>query len=169
MKKQLFLLAALFMICSASYAQTVKYGSVRVSEIISIMPEADSVQMKLEQHASKLRSEMEEMRQEFQKRYEVFQKNQATYSSVMRQQKQKELEDSNNSMQQFGKIAEGELEEKQQEYMMPIIDRLNAAIKTVCTAEGIAFVINPEQPAFVYMDENALIDITAKVKTTLGL
>ena len=169
MKKQLFLLVAFFATISASYAQTVKYGSVKINEIISVMPEADSVQMKLEEHAVKLRSEMEEMKQEFQTKYEGFQKNQASYSNVMLQQKQKELEDSNNSIQEFGRIAEAELEKKQNEYMTPIIEKLNSVIKQVCVAEGISFVVNPAQPAFVYMDEKMLIDITPMVKATLGL
>lgn len=169
MKKQLFLLLGLVMICSSSFAQTIKFGSINSEELLSIMPERDSVEMKINTYGTTLQKELQDMQAEFQRKLETYQKNSAEYTSVMREQKEGELQKDQATIQQFNQVAQNELQQKNAEYMKPVIDKVNAAIKKVSDAKGISFVIDMTSPPFLYVNPKSVTNLMDAVKAELGL
>lgn len=169
MKKQLFLLLGLLMICSSSFAQTIKYGSINSEALLSIMPERDSVEIKVRDYGTKLQKELQDMRAEFQRKLEAYQANRADYSAVMLEQKEGELQKDQSTLQQFQQVAQTELQQKNVEFMQPVIEKVNTAIKKVSEAKGISFVIDMAQPPFLYVNPSAVTDLMDSVKAELGL
>lgn len=169
MKKQLVVLATLFMMCSVVCAQTIKYGSIESTKVIELMPETDSVTVNIEKYSMELSNEMQLMQSEYQQKYAAYTKNVSQYSTIMRQQKEKELTDLGQSIEQFKQIASTDLQQKHQEYMAPVLEKVNLAIKKVSESMGISFVIDKAQPPFVYMNDKMITNITDKVILELGL
>ncbi len=169
MKKTLILVLALMVASVSSYAQSIKFANVNADEIVSLMPETDSAKVKVDAHLKNLQKEMEVMQLDLQKKYDTYTKNASQYSDAMRQQKEKEINDTQNTIKEFQQVAQMEMQQKQQEFMAPVFDKVNAAIKKVSQANHITFVMDKTQPPFIYVEESAVTDITALVKKELGL
>ena len=169
MKKNLFLLVAMMLISSVSFAQTIKFGTVDTQAIIMLLPETDSAELKLKAYEKTLMADMQTMQSDLQKKVDDITKNAGKYSDAMRQQKEREFKEGQQALQDFQRMAQEDFTSKQAEYLKPSIDMTNAAIKKVCDSNGITFCINKLQSPFVYTNESNVTDITAQVKAELGL
>ena len=70
--------------------------------------------------------------------------------------------------QQFQQEAYQAMEKAQQEAMVPIYKKLDDAVQAVGKAEGVVYIFDIARTPVAYIGTGS-IDLTAKVKTQLGI
>lgn len=164
---KIVLVAVAFMISSGAYAQ--KFGIINTGELITSMPDRDSVQVKLEAFSKELGQTLEAIQVEFNNKVNDYQKNAATLSETMKNLKEKELGDLQNRYEEFQQQAQQDVQRMQQQLMAPIIEKATNAIKTVCKAQGITYLFDSASGALAYYDEATVVNLLDSVKSELGI
>lgn len=166
---KLVLLTAFVVMCGTISAQQIKLGHINSQELITAMPEFDSVQVKLETYSTELRQQLEEISVEFNTKFQKFQKEQATYTASVRAQKEKELQDINARLQQFQQDAQDDFETVRRELMSPVMSKADEAIKKVAAANGFTAVFDSAGGSLLYTDPKTMTDVMPLVKTELKI
>lgn len=159
--------AILFAGSSAAYAQ--KFGYINSTELISAMPESDSVQVKLEKFQQEFSAQLETIQVEFNTKLQEYQKNLSTFSESIRTMKEKELQDLQNRHEEFNQVAMRDIQNMQAALMTPVINKAREAIDKVAKANGFTLVFDVASGALLYQNEATVINILPLVKTELGI
>ena len=159
-------LAVVCVMCSTSlFAQ--KIGRINTQEIIVNMNEYKEANTQMEAYAKDLQAQMETIQVEFNNKLQEYQKAESTMTDAVRQLKEKELTDLQNRIREFQQVAQQDIQKKQAELMEPIDKKANEAIQEVAKAGGYAVIL--ETGIMIYFDEAQVKDISAEVKTKLGI
>lgn len=161
--KKLFLMLAMVLPMLAS-AQ--KLGHINSQELLATMPEIKDMQAKLDTLAAQYETQFANMQEEFNKKVAEFQQQQATMTAGVRDFRQQEIVEMEQRIQLFYQTAQKDIQTKQQEYLMPIQQRMLDAIKKVGAAEGCTYVF--DSMAMLYISDTA-IDLMPLVKKELGV
>lgn len=156
----------LMLISVGMYAQ--KFAHINSSELLASMPESDSAQTMIETLAANYEQQLEEMQVELNKKYDDYLTNRDGYTDLIRQTKESEISDLQERIQQFQTIASQELQNKRTELLRPILDKANAAIKSVAEANNFVYVFDISQGNPIYFSDQS-VDILSMVKTKLGV
>ncbi|SOE22240.1 periplasmic chaperone for outer membrane proteins Skp [Spirosomataceae bacterium TFI 002] len=130
-------------------AQTVKVGYTNIDFILSSIPDSKDVQTKLSTEKAQYDKLIQEKIAGFQKDYEDFQKlmQAGTVSAVIRQDKEKSLQNKQNEIQEFQQNSETALQAKYQQLLSPVMDKIQKAIDEVAKANGYTYVFNSDAGA----------------------
>lgn len=164
--KYLLLLAFVSVSGLMSAQKAPKFGHINTQDLISVMPDRDSAQKKLEVFAKELDSNMENMQVEFNKKYEAYTKERDNLNALVRQTKEGELQDFQQRMQAYQEQAQNEIQKKQSELMQPIVTKAKKAIEDIGKENG--FTIIYETSAIQFMSPEVQ-DVLPLVKTKLGI
>ena len=125
MKKTLIVMAiCLFAFGGNAMAQkNLKLGHINSQELMQIMPGRDSVQTVLQGEVTELETTLKQMQAEAEKRYNDYVANQAGWTELIRQTKQREIQDMSARIQEFQENAQKQLQDREAELTKPIIDR----------------------------------------------
>jgi outer membrane protein len=171
MKKmtRIFAVVAISLIfSSASFAQNpVKIGYLDLNTLIAGMPGIDSVKIKLQKYQQSLTDQLDAMRAEFENKYNDYNSQQAGMSDLIKQTKEKELQDLQVRIDAFQTKAQQDLQGKQQELLQPILDKAKAAIKDVAKENKYTFILNAIEDVVLYSEPAD--DVTGLVKKKLGI
>jgi len=171
MKKliKLIALVALIVGCSvASQAQTtLKIGYIEFNTLLAAMPGIDSVKIKLQKYQQTLSDQMDAMKAEFENKYQDYNSQAAGMSDLIKQTKEKELQDLQARIDAFQQKANSDLQAKQQELVQPFIDKAKVAINEVARENKFTYVLNAIEDVVLYKE--ATEDIMALVKKKLGI
>jgi outer membrane protein len=169
MKKLLFVISFILIAGGATlFAQTnAKLGYINSTELMQMMPGMDTVETALNAHRISLEQTMQTMVQEYQSKAGDYQNNYNTMSQIIRQTKEKEIQDMQARIQQFQQTADQDLQRKRAELFNPLIERAQLAISNVAKENGYTYVFDVSAGALVYFENGD--DITALVKTKLGI
>lgn len=165
-------LALMLIIPMGVFAQNLKFGHLISQEVIVAMPEYTKAREDLEALNKRLSAELERTEQEFQTKYQTFQQEMQGDNPLpanIAERRQKELQDLAQRNQEFQQDAYQQMEKAQQELMVPIYQKLDTAIKSVGQEEGVIYVFDLSRTAIPYINEGQSTDVTAKVKTKLGI
>ncbi|PLK46330.1 MULTISPECIES: OmpH family outer membrane protein [Emticicia] len=145
MKTKLFasLIAALMFVGITANAQQ-KIGYTNVDFILNNLPDAKDIETKLKTEKAQYDKLLQDKITDFQKKYEDYQKNQATMSPVIRADREKELTNQNNAIQEFQQNSETALQQKQQQLLAPVLDKIDKTIKEVAKESGYVYVFNTD-------------------------
>lgn len=170
MKKSLIALMVAFMaIVPAAMAQkTLKLGHINSNDLMQIMPGRDSAQAKLQKEVEDLQATMKTMQSEMESRYNDYMAKESQMSDLIKQTKQRELQDMSARLEEFQKNAQQQLQEREQELLKPIIDRARKAIEDVAKEHGYTYIFDSGVGTLLYQDSSS-DDIMPLVKTKLGL
>jgi len=146
-----------------------KLGHVNKQEILTLMPETDSAQKKLDKVAKDLQDQMEKMQVEFNKKYEDYMANASNWSELIRNTKETELQEMNQRIQNFQNVAQQDIQQQQAKLFKPIIDKLNTAINDVAKEGKFTYIFDVSQGSFVIFQSADSQDITPLVKKKLGI
>ena len=162
MKKIILMLAMVLpMLASAQ-----KIGYINSQELLAAMPEIRGMQAKLDTLAGQYETQFANMQEEFNKKVADFQKDQATMTAGVRDFRQQEIVEMEQRIQMFYQTAQKDIQAKQQEYLIPIQNRMLEAIKKVGAEQGCTYVM--DAMAMLYIAPDAL-DLMALVKSDLGI
>lgn len=167
-------LAVALVLMSVATASAQKFGRVDVNAIIPNMPQYQEAIVKYEEFAKDLGNQYEMMQVEFNQKYADYQKNMNTYNDPTRQDKEAELQSLSERLNSFQQMAQQSIQQKEIELMTPIEEKAFEAINKVAKEGGYLVIFNtannqPRNAGLAYFDEEALIDITADVKKSLGI
>jgi outer membrane protein len=162
MKKLILMLAMVLpMLASAQ-----KIGYINSQELLAAMPELKGMQAKLDTLAGQYETQFANMQEEFNKKVADFQKDQATMTAGVRDFRQQEIVEMEQRIQMFYQTAQKDIQAKQQEYLIPIQNRMLEAIKKVGAEQGCTYVM--DAMAMLYIAPDAL-DLMSLVKKELGI
>ena len=133
MKKTLIaIVACLFAFGGTAMAQkNIKLGHINSNELMQIMPGRDSAQTILQAEVTELEQTLKSMQSEAEQRYNDYVANQSGWTELIRQTKQREIQDMGARIQEFQENAQKQLQQREQDLLKPIIDRAKKAIEDV--------------------------------------
>jgi outer membrane protein len=166
--KILTVVALIIAFSSASRAQTAqKIGYIDFNTLIAAMPGVDSVKIKLQKYQQTLTDQLDAMRAEFENKYLDYQSQSASMSDLIKQTKEKELQDLQGRIDGFQTKAQQDLQAKQQELLQPIVDKAKSAIKEVAKENKYTYVLNSIEDVVLFHETTD--DLMDLVKKKLGI
>lgn len=168
LKKAVALFSLVVLVASFGYSQTtLKLGYIDSNEILSLMPETDSLQNELKNYAEYLDQQMNAMAMEYQTKINNYQDNVATMSDLIRQTKEKEITDLQARIQAFQQSADQDLSTKQADLFNPLIEKVKNAINEVGRENGYTYILDVGAGAVVFFENGD--DVLPLVKKKLGI
>ncbi len=149
-------------------AQELKFGHIDSRELLLSMPESDSAQAKIQKLAGDYEQQMEEMQVELNKKYDNYLQNRETYTELIRQTKETDIQEMQQRIANFEQIAQQDLQSQQNEMMRPILEKANNAVKEVARENGFIYIFDTGSGNPVYWSDQS-VDILPLVRTKLGL
>ena len=162
MKKIIFMLALVLpMLVNAQ-----KLGHINSQELLAAMPELKDMQAKLDTLAGQYEVQFANMQEEFNKKVAEFQQQQSTMTAGVREFRQQEIAEMEQRIYMFRQTAQEDIQKKQQEFLLPIQQKMMDAIKKVAEAQACDYVL--ETMTLHYVSPAAL-DLMPLVKKELGI
>ena len=109
--------------------KTVKLGHINSNDLMQIMPGRDSAQSTLQAEVADLENTLKTMQSELETRYNDYMEKQNQMSDLIKQTRQRELQDMGARIEEFQKNAQKQLQDRESELLKPIIDRAKKAIE----------------------------------------
>lgn len=139
------LLAATTLAAPSAQAQApLKIGYTSVAYVLSQMPESKQIESELKTYNTQLEAQLKSKYEEYQNKAETYQKGAATMTDVVRKDKEKELQNLQQSIQEFQRNAEQSLQQKQQTLLKPALDKLQKNIDDVAEENGYTYILNSD-------------------------
>ncbi len=152
-----------------------KIGSYSLQAVVENMPAYKTAQSELETLGKTYEANMQDMYKEYQTKLQKYQSeiNDQTPKNMV-ERAQKELAEMEQKIQQAGEDNQRAFQEATQQKMAPIYQRVNEAIAAVAKEGNYTFLIDPtmiqtSQATNFYLNPSLSEDVTAKIKTKLGL
>ena len=152
-------------------AQTYKFGHIDYQNLIKTLPETSLAQKELEAESKSVQEMLETMQVEGNNKVNDIVENDKLpkgnpkkWSSIVRNQKEKEVQEMSQKIQQFQVTAQRDLQKKEMELLQPIQEKVNAAIKTVAKENKFTYIFHLS--TLLYHSDDS-IDITSMVKAKL--
>ena len=152
---------------TAMAQKNVKLGHINSNELMQIMPGRDSAQAVLQTEVTELENTLKAMQSEMETRYNEYMQNQSGWTELIRNTKQREIQDMGARIQEFQENAQKQLQEREAELLKPIIDRAKKAIEDVAVEGGYTYVFDSGTGALLYSQDSE--DLMPQVKKKLGL
>jgi outer membrane protein len=149
-------------------SQDLKFGHINSQELLTAMPESDSAQAAIEKLAGDYELQLEEMNVELRKKYDDYLNNQDSYSDLIKQTKEADIQEMQQRIANFEQVAQQDLQQQQQTMLQPILEKANTAIKDVAEENGFVYIFDVSRGNPVYFSEKST-DILPLVRTKLGL
>ena len=134
--------------------KTVKLGHINSNDLMQIMPGRDSAQTVLQAEVQELETTLKTMQSEMEKRYNEYMENQSGWTELIRNTKQREIQDMGARIQEFQENAQKQLQQREQELLKPIIDRAKKAIEDVAAEGGYSYIFDSGVSALLYSPES---------------
>lgn len=162
-KSTLALLAFLPLTLSAQ----MKFGHIDKADLLSKMPKVIEVQKTLEASGTKAEADLKEMSDEYDKKLADYQ-SATTMSDAMRKNKEADIMQTQQRIQDFQQNAKDELDKQQEQLLSPILKEFEDAVKAVAKEGSFTYIFDtsPGSPVLFAMDS---LDIAPLVKKKLGL
>ncbi len=165
---KLTLISAFVCIASAfSASAQQKFGYINFQQLLFLMPERDSIILKLQKLNDEFVANLEEIQVEYNNRFNDYQQNQSTYTNATRQIKEKELADINKRYNDYQELAQQEMAQMENQLYTPVVERAQNAIKKVGTDNGLTAIF--DVTTLLFYNTQEFVDITPMVKTELGI
>jgi outer membrane protein len=157
------------MTIAATAQQNFKFGHINNLELLQLMPERDSAQLKLENYGKDLQDQIEAMRVEFNNKLQLYQSKQATWTAATLETKQKELQQLSQNIEEYQRSAQEEFSQLQQMLMRPVIEKANAAITKVGKDNGFTYIFDTSAGTIPFFNVEQSIDALPLVKAELKI
>ncbi|WP_291100903.1 MULTISPECIES: OmpH family outer membrane protein [unclassified Flavobacterium] len=161
--KTLLIAAILVLGASQTINAQAKTAHVDVSEIMTKLPAMMDAQKQLEKLSATYDADYKKMAEEFQTKLKKYDTESATVTEAINAERQKEVQDMQKRIQDFGQNAQKELQQKQEDITKPIYEKVRASIQKVGKAKGYQYVLDG---ATLLLADGP--NLTADVKKDLG-
>ena len=164
-----FLIAILMLgvAVSSAQAQALKAGYADPEIIITYMPEYNQVQNQMAIEYRTSQEALQAMAADFQDRVEKYQKQQPLLTAERQAEREAELGQLQSEIQDAAARKDEELNQRQEDLMAPLLDKVQAAIDEIAKAKGLDIVIR--SPALLYVNPDRVININIDIAKKLGI
>lgn len=136
-------LVAVCMVLIGNFANAqTKIGYINTNELIPQMPEYKTVNTTIDVFKKTYVDALQGLGKELQDKGADYQAKQATMTEAVRAMKQSELADIQKRAQDYQAKAQQDVEQKGNELMKPLIDKVHTAIEAVAKEKGYTYVID---------------------------
>ena len=164
--KKIVLIAASALIAMSAFAQN-KFAHVNFSELVQLCPEADEARTKIAAASREAQETYQAMVEEFQTKYQQYESKAATWSDSIRSSKERELQEIQGRIQEFGQSVDAELQQQQQTLMAPIYQKAKEAVDQLAKAGNYIYVFDIN--SLLYYDESQSTDLTPAARKALNI
>ncbi len=165
MKKLLLGALMAFGILSASAQQ--KIGYISLDELMSVMPEAKTINADLVEYQNSLGEMGKNLETEFEKKRDQYFKDSLTLTPTMKEIRRDELQKMIARLQGYDQEAQEKVNQYAQTKIAPVQAKALDAIKTVAKEKGYGYVIDNTSNSLLVMPTGD--DLLPFVKTKLGI
>ncbi len=161
---------AIFLLCAfplLAMAQD-KFGHVNSQEILIAMPERETIEKTLDELQTQWENELMKMREEYFSKIQEFQEKQATMPESIKNVRQSEIIELEQRITTFNQTASADLQQKQQELLMPVIEKIRKAINEVGAENNFTYIFDLATQSIIYESPKAN-DVTPLVKKKLNI
>lgn len=163
-KAVIFLLCAFPMVVMAQD----KLGHINSQEVLMAMPEREAIEKTLDELQTQWENELVKMREEYFNKLKEFQDKQATMPESIKNARQSEIIELEQRITTFNQTASADLQQKQQELLMPVIEKIRKAINEVGAENNYTYIFDLATQSIIYESPKAN-DVTPLVKKKLGI
>lgn len=168
MKNLLFALALMLVAAPAAIAQTAtKLGHIDRQKLMLMLPERKDAEAKMQAFAKKLDDQLKAMGTEYQTKVSDAQSRAETMTATERDMAVREIGELEQRISAAQEKAQEDLAKQEEELLKPMVERTNAAIKTVADSNGFTYIFDTSTGFVLYYDKGE--DILPLVKTQLGI
>ena len=164
--KKIVLIAASALIAMSAFAQN-KFAHVNFSELVQLCPEADEARTKIAAASREAQETYQAMVEEFQTKYQQYESKAATWSDSIRSSKERELQEIQGRIQEFGQSVDAELQQQQQTLMAPIYQKVKETVDSLAKAGGYIYVFDIN--SVIYYDATQSQDLNPEARKVLGI
>ena len=169
LQKRSILFIVILLSVNVGFAQqTLKIGHVNTAELISKMPENDSIQAVLDKEAKEMENMYAELISEHEKNVGKFETEKDNYSEFVRKTKESELIESAQKIQNFQQTAGQQLQKRNLELNQPVYQKLNSAISKVATRNNFTYILDLSNGAVAFHSASSQ-NINNRVLAELGI
>jgi len=166
---KVIIIALLIAVPALSFAQKAyKFGHVNKQEIIQALPDRDSAVNKLQKFQKELESGIQTANEEYQAKLQKYVEEKDKLDPLIRQSKEKELSSLQQNMQQYTENAQQLYQQKQNDLMQPIIEKIQKAISEVGKEGAFTYIFDLQAQAVAYFSNDSQ-DVTELVKQKLNI
>ncbi|NTS40180.1 OmpH family outer membrane protein [Flavisolibacter sp. BT320] len=167
-KIKMFFMAALFL-AGASQVQAQKSGYISVEQVVYLMPEVGKIDTTLQKfQTDSLNAEFASLVQEYQYKDSILNKTDTTKIPVaVKRQHRQDLEQIAYQVQNWQQISQNVMQNKQQELLAPVYQKVMKAINDVAKENNYSFVYNQEVLLVAPPSDNLLPLVAKKLNIKL--
>lgn len=168
--KKIFVIAFL-LVAGFSFqanAQTLKFGHIDIEKLIEVMPERSKAKVELEKTSDDLQKLLETMQSELETMIKDYTANKATMSELVSNAKVEDINAKQQRIETFRAQAQQQLQQKNQELVVPIYTKADSVISVVAKEQGLIYVFDISPRVVLYQSPQSL-DILPLVKKKLGI
>ena len=151
-----------------TFAQS-KVAHLNVSEIMRLMPETKSAESDFQKLAQTYQAELKALEEEYGAKVKQYGNEEANQTQEENQKRFEEIRGMEQSMQQYSQQAQKDMQRKQVDMIVPIQEKVLAAINAVADSQGIEYVFDSTpgqgQTGLVFKGK----DLAEDVRKELGL
>lgn len=144
-----------------------KFGHINTNELLRMMPGREEATVQLERYAEDLENTFVAMQQEFQTKYQDYLENQETYSTLVRQSRERELQSLQERIMEFQESAQQDIMEQESRLLNPIIEMARNAIEKVGREQGFNYIFDTSGGTLLFWEGGE--DIMPLVRAELGI
>lgn len=159
----------LFCLSLSISAQEIKFGHINSVEILSLMPEQESINKKLNDLNSQWNLELTKLRDEYYAKIKEYQEKLGTnMPESIKAARQSEIAELEKRIATLQQTANSDLQKKQQELFAPVIEKVKKAINEVGAENDYLYIFDLSTQGIIYQSPKSN-DITSLVKKKLNL
>ena len=144
----------------------IKLGHLDAQGLLLTMAKAEKIEATMEKLTEQHENEMKRMQDELTRKLAEYKQGEAGWDETIKQNRAEELQTLDTKMQNYFQTARRMLEQKQEELIAPLKDKLRKAIKEVGAENGFLYIF--EDAVLLFKSEQA-IDVTPLVNKKLGI
>ena len=169
MKKILRSLACIIcLITISTQVQAQKYGHVNLGNLLTQLPEVEAGSKQLESHQAQLVDELRIKVADWEKRYKALESMVKQLPPNEVREKEEKLVAEQRKLLQEEQMITAKVNEKRNQIMGPIIQRVQVAINAVGAENGYTMIFDTSIPnAILFVNES--VDLANQVKVKLGI
>ena len=126
----------------ATAATPIKIGYTSMDYLLGQVPEAKEIQNQLTIQRTQLENEQQRMSKEFQDKLQAYEKGGAQMSEIIKADREKELQGLQTRFQEFQRNAESTLQQKYQQLVSPVLQKIQKNIDAVAKENAYSHVFN---------------------------
>jgi len=143
-----------------------KLGHLDAQDILLNLPERAAAQAEIESAAAEFEAEVAKMQTELETKFAEYQSKAATWPDAIRQTKEREIQQLDAGLQEFGMTIQNDLAQMEQRLLTPMVERVRKAIEEVGAEQGYTYIFDTSTNVTLY---NGGEDVSDLVKAKLGM